>query len=93
MSKTVFITGATSGIGLATAKIFAQNKFKLILCGRREERLKQLSDELGESTKCEFLVFDVRKNEEVVEKVNSLPQDFNKIDILINNAGNAHGFD
>ncbi len=92
MSKTVFITGATSGIGLASAKIFAQNKFKLVLCGRREDRLKQLVDQLSESTNSEYLVFDVRKNEEVIAKVNSLPRDFNKIDILINNAGNAHGF-
>ncbi len=93
MGKTVFITGATSGIGLAAAKIFAKNNFKLVVCGRREDRLKQLVDNLGESTKSEYLVFDVRNNKEVVSKVNSLPPDFIKIDILINNAGNAHGFD
>lgn len=93
MGKTVFITGATSGIGLASAKIFAQNNFQLVVCGRREDRLKQLVDNLGKSTKSEYLVFDVRNNEEVVSKVNSLLPNFKNIDVLINNAGNAHGFD
>lgn len=93
MSKTVFITGATSGVGRASAKIFAQNNYKLILCGRRKDRLKELKEKLGAKTGVEYLVFDVRDKEEVFNQVDSLPTEFKKIDILINNAGNAHGFD
>lgn len=92
MSKTVFITGATSGIGQASAEIFAQNKYRLIVCGRREDRLKELRERLKASAQVEYLVFDVRDRDEVFKQINSLPEDFNKIDILINNAGNAHGF-
>lgn len=93
MSKTVFITGATSGVGRASAKIFAQNNYKLILCGRRKDRLKELKEKLGANTGVEYLVFDVRHKEEVFNQVDSLSPEFKKIDILINNAGNAHGFD
>ena len=93
MSKTVFITGATSGVGRASAKIFAQNNYKLILCGRRKDRLKELKEKLGAETGVEYLVFDVRDKEEVFNQVDSLSPEFKKIDILINNAGNAHGFD
>ena len=92
MSKTVFITGATSGIGQASAQIFAQNQYRLIVCGRREDRLKQLKEKLEGSTQVEYLVFDVRDKDEVFKQINSLPEEFKKIDILINNAGNAHGF-
>lgn len=92
MSKIVFITGATSGIGQASAEIFAQNKYRLIVCGRREDRLKQLKEKLDANTQVEYLVFDVRDKEEVFKQISSLPEDFKKIDILINNAGNAHGF-
>lgn len=93
MSKTVFITGATSGIGQASAEIFAQNKYKLIICGRREDRLKQLKRQLGAKTSVEYLVFDVRDKKEVFDQIDSLPPDFKQVDILINNAGNAHGLD
>lgn len=92
MSKTVLITGATSGIGLATAKLFAKNNFNLIICGRRENRLKELKQELSKETKVTVLVFDVRDKNEVSKKITSLPSDFKNVDILINNAGNAHGF-
>lgn len=91
MSKTVFITGATSGIGRASAEIFAKNQYKLVICGRREDRLKQLKETLGRFTEIEYLVFDVRDKEEVFLKIESLPDSFKQIDILINNAGNAHG--
>ena len=91
MSETVFITGATSGIGRASAEIYAQNKYKLIICGRRENRLKQLKKQLGVNTSIEYLVFDVRDKDEIFRQVESLPADFNQVDILINNAGNAHG--
>jgi 3-hydroxy acid dehydrogenase/malonic semialdehyde reductase len=91
--KTAFITGATSGIGEATARIFAQNGVKLILCGRRTEKLAQLKAELQTQTQIHTLTFDVRNREEVFANIASLPADFQKIDILLNNAGNAHGFD
>ena len=93
MKKTAFITGATSGIGMATARLFAKNGVKLILCGRREDRLIKLSEELSELTEVFTLSFDVRNKEEVFSAVKSLPKDFSEIDILINNAGNAHGMD
>ena len=91
--KTALITGATSGIGMATAKLFAENGVRLILCGRREERLKQLSEELSVFTEIHTLNFDVRDKERISALIQSLPTNFSKIDILINNAGNAHGLD
>ncbi len=93
MGKTVFITGATSGIGKASAKLFAKNGFNLVICGRREGRLKQLKEKINTGSNVEYLVFDVRDKEEVFAKINSLPEAFKQIDILINNAGNAHGLD
>jgi len=91
MKQTAFITGATSGIGKATAEIFAKNNIKLILCGRRAERLKELQKELSKLTEVTTLQFDVSKRTEVEAAINSLPNNFKQIDILINNAGNAHG--
>ncbi len=90
-NKTALITGATSGIGKATAQLFATNNIQLILCGRRSERLTQLKEELGKLTKVTTLQFDIRNKEEVFKAIASLPSAFKKIDILINNAGNAHG--
>ena len=89
--KTAFITGATSGIGKATAILFAKNKIRLILCGRRKERLLKLQKELSEFTDVHILSFDVSKREEVAKEIESLPVDFKDVDILLNNAGNAHG--
>ena len=89
--KTAFITGATSGIGKATAQLFAQNKIRLILCGRRGDRLELLKEELSHLTEVTTLQFDVSNREEVFKAIASLPNEFKKIDILINNAGNAHG--
>jgi NADP-dependent 3-hydroxy acid dehydrogenase YdfG len=86
-----FITGATSGIGLATAHIFAKNNIDLILCGRRTEKLQELEKELSQKVKVAILSFDVRNREEVKKAIDSLPKGFQNIDILINNAGNAHG--
>lgn len=91
--KTVLITGATSGIGLATARIFAQNNYHLILCGRREDRLVSLQKELSKITEVHTLIFDVRDKASVFAAIASLPEAFSDIDILINNAGNAHGLD
>ncbi len=93
MIKIALVTGATSGIGRATARILAKNNYKIILCGRREDRLKELEKELSEFTEICILSFDVRDRKAVFESINSLPSDFSKIDVLINNAGNAQGLD
>lgn len=93
MSKTVLITGATSGIGKATAQLLARNNYKIILCGRREDRLIELERELSKYTETHTLLFDVRDKKSVFESIASLPDAFSNIDILINNAGNAHGLD
>lgn len=93
MNKTALVTGATSGIGRATAQILAKNNYKIILCGRREDRLTALEKELSEYTEIHTLSFDVRDKKAVFESINSLPEAFSTIDILINNAGNAHGLD
>jgi len=92
--KTVLITGATSGIGLATAKKFAdEDKYNLIICGRRKERLEELKIELEKKVKVYTLNFDVRDKKAVNQALESLPKEFKTIDTLINNAGNAHGLD
>lgn len=93
MTKTALVTGATSGIGKATAQILAKNNYKIILCGRREDRLNDLEKELSEFTEVHTLCFDVRDKKAVFESINSIPEAFSTIDILINNAGNAHGLD
>ncbi|WMI66805.1 SDR family NAD(P)-dependent oxidoreductase [Aestuariibaculum sp. YM273] len=93
MTKTALITGATSGIGLATAREFAKHGINLILCGRRFERLKTIQNELNLLTNVYILNFDVSHKTETFKAIESLPEDFKVIDILINNAGNAHGLD
>jgi NADP-dependent 3-hydroxy acid dehydrogenase YdfG len=93
MEKIALITGATSGIGKATAEIFAANGISLILCGRRKERLNALSQKLRQQTRVHTLSFDVRDRKAVLEAIGSLPESFANIDILVNNAGNAHGMD
>jgi len=91
MKKIALITGASSGIGKATAIKFAQAGYDLILCGRREERLIELKHQLSKQVTVETLVFDVRYNAEVNNAINSLPEKWKAIDVLVNNAGNAHG--
>ncbi|MDC6350871.1 SDR family NAD(P)-dependent oxidoreductase [Zeaxanthinibacter sp. PT1] len=93
MKKTAFITGASSGIGKATAAKFAEEGLRLILCGRRQDRLDKIATELGEITEVHSLNFDVRDKDAVFHAIESLPQEFSRIDILVNNAGNAHGLD
>jgi len=93
MKKTALITGATSGIGRATAHEFAKYGINLVLCGRRQERLDTIQKALEKQTDVHTLNFDVRDKDETFNAINSLPEDFKSIDILINNAGNAHGLD
>lgn len=91
--KTIFITGATSGIGKATAILLAQQKNRLILCGRNKTILEELQTELSKETEVITLSFDVRNSEAVFSAIDSLPERWKNIDVLINNAGNAHGLD
>jgi len=93
MKKTALITGATSGIGKATAERFASEGIRLVLCGRRKQRLDQIRSELSKITDVHVLNFDIRNKEEVFASIESLPDEFSRIDILVNNAGNAHGLD
>ncbi|MCD0470134.1 SDR family NAD(P)-dependent oxidoreductase [Flavobacterium sp. JAS] len=93
MKKTVLITGATSGIGKATAQILAKNNYKIVLCGRRIDRLTELEKELSAFTEVHSLSFDVRDKNAAFDSINNLPEEFSSIDVLINNAGNAHGLD
>ena len=89
--KTILITGASSGIGKATAELFAKRGERLILCGRRQERLEQLKAKFN--TETQLLNFDVRDRKAVFDAIGSLPKEWKQIDVLINNAGNAHGLD
>lgn len=93
MKKTALITGATSGIGRATAHEFAKQGIRLIICGRRQERLETTQKGLSKLTDVHILNFDVRDKNAVFSAIESLPDNFKNIDILINNAGNAHGLD
>jgi NADP-dependent 3-hydroxy acid dehydrogenase YdfG len=93
MRKTVLITGATSGIGEASAIKFAEAACRLIITGRRKERLDELTEHLVQEYGIEVLplCFDVRENKEVQKYLGNLPAEWNKVDILINNAGLAVG--
>lgn len=90
MAKTILITGATSGFGKACAELFAQNGWKMILTGRRADRLFELRDRLGAAT-VHAAVFDVRDRQQAESMVQGLPEGFREIDILLNNAGLALG--
>jgi NADP-dependent 3-hydroxy acid dehydrogenase YdfG len=89
MKKIACITGASSGIGRATAQSLAKEGFDLILCGRRIERLEELQASL--SVNSIILTFDVSNQSSVIQAFGSLPTQYNNIDVLVNNAGNAHG--
>ena len=91
--RIALITGATAGIGEATAMLLAKNNFKLIICGRRKERLDELAKELSKETEVTTLSFDVRDRRATHEAIASLDAKWSAIDVLINNAGNAHGMD
>jgi sulfoacetaldehyde reductase len=89
--QTVLITGATSGFGLATAKLFAQHGYRLIITGRRAERLQALSDELSPLTDVFFYPLDVRSSDDVQAFTKAIPALFKNVAILVNNAGLALG--
>ena len=94
MNKIVLITGATSGIGLACARKFAENGDKLILTGRNEQRLAEIRKDLTEKgTEVLTLAFDVRDREKAKKFVFGLPADWQHIDVLVNNAGLALGLE
>ncbi len=94
MSKIALITGATAGIGEASARLFAKEKYNLILLARRSERLNSLADELSTQFGIEVktLVIDVRQKE-AVQMLENLPEEWKKVDVLINNAGLSRGLD
>jgi 3-hydroxy acid dehydrogenase / malonic semialdehyde reductase len=87
------ITGATSGIGRATAKLLAYNGYDVIITGRREKLLQSTEKEIRSTTDSDVLplCFDVRNNEEVIQQISSLKGKWQKIDVLVNNAGLASG--
>ncbi len=87
----VIITGATSGIGLATAKLLAEKSYKLMLLGRREDRLAALKSELAKKTELQTFAFDLRDKKQVQKFISESSLD--KVEILINNAGLARGVD
>ena len=94
MDKIVFITGATSCIGLACARKFAENGDKLILTGRNEQRLEEIRNELmGKGFETLALAFDVRDREKAKKCISGLPAEWQKIDVLVNNAGLALGLE
>jgi NADP-dependent 3-hydroxy acid dehydrogenase YdfG len=94
MSKIVLITGATAGIGEACARLFAGQKFNLILLARRSEKLQALADSLHHEfdVQTKILIADVRNKSELA-KLEELPDDWKSVDVLINNAGLSQGLD
>ena len=94
MNKTVLITGATSGIGLACARKFASNGDRLILTGRKPQLLEEIRSELtAKGTEVLTLVFDVRDREQATKCIEGLPAEWKDIDVLVNNAGLALGLE
>ncbi|MEZ0539159.1 SDR family NAD(P)-dependent oxidoreductase [Fibrella arboris] len=85
------ITGASSGIGWATAEALAKLNYRLILCGRRQEKLDELAAQLAPQTDVYTVTFDVRDQASVMAAIGFLPDAWQAIDVLVNNAGNAYG--
>lgn len=90
MTKTVLVTGATAGFGAAAARLFVRNGWRVVLTGRRADRIAALLDELG-LDKAHGAVFDIRDAVAMATAIDALPTDFAAIDLLINNAGLALG--
>jgi NADP-dependent 3-hydroxy acid dehydrogenase YdfG len=93
MSQIAFITGATSGFGAACARLFATHGWRLIVCGRRQDRLEALRAELAETVPVHAVPLDVRDEAAVNAAVAALPADFGEVDVLVNNAGLALGLE
>ena len=95
MNKIVLITGATSGFGKACAEKFSANGYNLIITGRRNDRIEKIKEDLEKkfSNKILPLVFDVRDKKTVFDILQNIPQEWKKIDVLLNNAGLAVGRD
>lgn len=90
MKKTAFVTGATSGFGEAIARRLSKEGYKIVALARREDRLKKLANELGDT---HIIVADIRDKEAVFDAVDSLPDKFKDIEVLVNNAGMALGLE
>jgi 3-hydroxy acid dehydrogenase/malonic semialdehyde reductase len=95
MSKITLITGATAGIGEACAHVFARERYDVIITGRRVDRLEKLAGQLKKEYNVNVLTveFDVRNREEVISKLEALPEEWKKINVLVNNAGLSQGLD
>ncbi|MCC6683474.1 MAG: SDR family NAD(P)-dependent oxidoreductase [Bacteroidia bacterium] len=93
MTKTALITGASAGIGEATASLLAANGYRLLLNARRVDRVQKLAEKLTQTngTQCLIVPFDVRHRSEVEQAIAQLPPDWKTIDVLVNNAGLASG--
>ncbi len=92
-TKTILITGATSGFGAAMARLFANNDWRLIITGRRQQRLDDLQQELGGPNKVHTCCFDISDRAAVEQAIDTLPAAFSDIDVLVNNAGLALGLE
>lgn len=95
MAKIALITGATAGIGEATAEMFAREGYDLVLTGRRKERLDHVAHRLNKKYNVDVATssFDVRDRQEVITTLNDLPEKWKKINVLVNNAGLSVGLD
>lgn len=95
MSKITLITGATAGIGEACAHVFARERYDVIITGRRADRLEKLARQLKKEYNVNVLTveFDVRDREEVISKIEALPDEWKKVNVLVNNAGLSQGLD
>jgi hypothetical protein len=89
--KTALITGATAGIGRATAILLANSGYRVIITGRRKERLEELTSDIGNVQQVHMLAFDIRSRNEVENAIVTLPKEWRSIDVLVNNAGLAAG--
>ncbi len=93
MDKTALITGATAGFGKACAKLFAANGYKLIITGRREKKLENLKNKLSNTVDVLAITMDVQLKDKVFAQIKNIPENFQNIDVLVNNAGLALGLE